>query len=118
MFKKILIANRGEIACRVIKTARRMGIATVAVYSEADRDARHVDLVGPALQVDEDRVGRTARERRLADTRRAVDHDTGRFAPDAPVDIELHFTQPFESFACRVRARRAPRGAADTGCRQ
>ena len=42
MFKKILIANRGEIACRVIKTARKMGIATVAVYSEADRDARHV----------------------------------------------------------------------------
>jgi propionyl-CoA carboxylase alpha chain len=43
MFKKILIANRGEIACRVIKTARRMGIKTVAVYSEADRDARHVE---------------------------------------------------------------------------
>ena len=39
MFKKILIANRGEIACRVIKTARRMGIQTVAVFSEADRDA-------------------------------------------------------------------------------
>ena len=38
MFKRILIANRGEIACRVIKTARRMGIETVAVYSEADRD--------------------------------------------------------------------------------
>jgi propionyl-CoA carboxylase alpha chain len=54
MFKKILIANRGEIACRVIKTAKKMGIATVAVYSEADRDAMHVELadesvlIGPA----------------------------------------------------------------------
>ena len=42
MFKKILIANRGEIACRVIRTAKKMGIATVAIYSEADRDAKHV----------------------------------------------------------------------------
>jgi propionyl-CoA carboxylase alpha chain len=54
MFTKILIANRGEIACRVIATARRMGIATVAVYSEADKNARHVALadesvlIGPA----------------------------------------------------------------------
>lgn len=54
MFKKILIANRGEIACRVIHTARRLGIATVAVYSDADRDALHTVsadeavLIGPA----------------------------------------------------------------------
>jgi len=51
MFKKILIANRGEIACRVIKTARRMGIATVAVYSDADRDAVHVEMADEAIHI-------------------------------------------------------------------
>src|SRR6187397_1047622 len=49
MFNKILIANRGEIACRVIKTAKRMGIATVAVYSDADRDALHVELADESV---------------------------------------------------------------------
>ncbi len=51
MFRKILIANRGEIACRVIKTARRMGIATVAIYSDADRDALHVEMADEAIHV-------------------------------------------------------------------
>ncbi len=51
MFKKILIANRGEIACRVIKTARKMGIKTVAVYSDADRAALHVEMADEAVHI-------------------------------------------------------------------
>ncbi|MFV0475259.1 MAG: acetyl-CoA carboxylase biotin carboxylase subunit [Pikeienuella sp.] len=51
MFKKILIANRGEIACRVIKTAKKMGIATVAVYSDADRGALHVKMADEAVHI-------------------------------------------------------------------
>ena len=51
MFKKILIANRGEIACRVIKTARKMGIATVAIYSDADRNALHVKMADEAVHI-------------------------------------------------------------------
>ena len=61
MFTKILIANRGEIACRVIATARRMGIASVAVYSDADANARHVRLADEACGS----ARPTARERYL-----------------------------------------------------
>ena len=74
MFQKILIANRGEIACRVIKTARRLGIDTVAVYSEADANARHVRLaneavlIGPAVARDSylaiDKIMAAARQTR------------------------------------------------------
>ena len=51
MFNKILIANRGEIACRVIKTAKKMGITTVAIYSDADKNALHVKMADEAIHI-------------------------------------------------------------------
>ncbi|MEX0915381.1 MAG: biotin carboxylase N-terminal domain-containing protein, partial [Wenzhouxiangellaceae bacterium] len=59
MFKRILIANRGEIACRIIETCRRLGIETVAVYSEADRAARHVRLADRAVAIGPAEAGKS-----------------------------------------------------------
>lgn len=74
MFKKILIANRGEIACRIIYTARKMGIATVAVYSDTDRAAKHVQLADEAIALG----GMTAQDSYLqADKIIAACHETG-----------------------------------------
>ncbi len=68
MFSKILIANRGEIACRIIKTAKRMGIATVAVYSDADRDALHVAMADESVA-----IGPAAAAQSYLDIARIVD---------------------------------------------
>ena len=59
MFSKILIANRGEIACRIIETAQKMGVATVAVYSDADTNARHVVLADEAVRIGAAPVGKS-----------------------------------------------------------
>ncbi len=59
MFKKILIANRGEIACRVIKTCRKMGIKTVAVYSDADKEAMHVQMADEAVHIGESQAAKS-----------------------------------------------------------
>ena len=58
VIKKVVIANRGEIACRVMKTARKMGIRTVAVYSDADENSMHVDMVSSDLLTKDVKIGK------------------------------------------------------------
>ncbi|MCS6765753.1 MAG: acetyl/propionyl/methylcrotonyl-CoA carboxylase subunit alpha [Candidatus Protistobacter heckmanni] len=95
MFKKILIANRGEIACRVIKTARKMGIQTVAVYSDADKEARHVELADEAVHIGP----APSRESYLVmDKIIAACKQTGAEA----VNPGYGFLSENEEFACRV----------------
>ena len=74
MFRRILIANRGEIACRIIRTARRMGIATVAVYSDADARAPHVAMADEAVRIGPAPAGESYLD---ADTILAAAHATG-----------------------------------------
>jgi hypothetical protein len=113
MFTKILIANRGEIACRVIKTARRMGIRTVAVYSEADANARHVRLadeavcIGPAAARESYLVGD-----RILDAaspyRRAGDSSRLRLSLRERPSLPTPARRPGSSSSVRRRQRSAP----------
>ena len=97
MFTKILIANRGEIACRVIATARKMGISTVAVYSEADKEARHVSLADEAVCIG---PAPSRESYLLADKIIEVCHQTGAQA----VHPGYGFLSENEAFAKRVEA--------------
>ena len=100
VFNKILIANRGEIACRIIKTAKRLGVRTVAVYSDADRNALHVSMadeavnIGPA-QVDEsylcaERIIEAAKE-----TGAEAIHPGYGFLSENPVFVEASEAAPW-----------------------
>ncbi len=94
MFSKILIANRGEIACRVIRTARRLGIATVAVYSEADAGAQHVKLadeavaIGPSPAAESYLVGQKIIDAALATGAQAIHPGYG-FLSENPDFVDL-----------------------------
>jgi 3-methylcrotonyl-CoA carboxylase alpha subunit len=79
MLSKILIANRGEIACRIIRTARKMGIATVAVYSEADAGALHVEMADEAVP-----IGSAAASRAISRSTRSW------MRPGAPARDAIH----------------------------
>ena len=91
MFRKILIANRGEIACRVIAAARDLGVRTVAVYSDADRDARHVALADEARRIGppEARASYLNTEAILAAARAGVPEHVGDCLDDDPVSRHL-----------------------------
>ena len=100
MFDKILIANRGEIACRVIKTARRMGIRTVAVYSDADRDALHVEMADEAVH-----IGPAAGRRNPISSSTRSSRPASRPAPQA-VHPGYGFLSEREAFADGARGGR------------
>ena len=107
MFSKILIANRGEIACRVIKTARRLGIKTVAVYSDADRRRAHVALADEAVH-----IGRVAGARELSGRRQDHRRSAGAPAPRRSI--------PATASCRRMRPspRPAPRPASSSSARR
>ena len=93
MFKKILIANRGEIACRIVRTARRMGVATVAVYSDADACALHVEMADEAVRIGPAPVGESyLRDDRIVaaaiDTRAEAIHPGYGFLSENPAFVD------------------------------
>jgi 3-methylcrotonyl-CoA carboxylase alpha subunit len=112
MFTKILIANRGEIACRVARTARRMGIRTVAVYSDADADALHVASCDEAF-----RLGPPRRARAISTPPRFLDAAAKSGAQ--AIHPGYGFLSENEAFARRLRGRRRGlhRAAAERDCR-
>ena len=74
MFDKLLVANRGEIACRVMRTARRLGVRTVAVYSEADKNAMHVAMVSCCFYLNYMRILTVVHDKRARD--RGVEYES------------------------------------------
>ena len=123
MIKKILVANRGEIACRVFKTAKKMGIATVAVYSDADREALHVKMadeavhIGPAVAAESylviDKISQLVRKRaQMLFIPAMVSCQSGRSSvkrwPKKALPLLAHRHPRSKRWATRSRRRKSP----------